>query len=60
MVRHKPCHGGPREGAGRKPLSGKPMRRYQVMLDDKTAEFYRKQGSGNLSLGIRLTVDTVR
>lgn len=50
----KKQHGGPREGAGRKPLLGTPMQRYQVMLDSGTVSILTKLGKGNLSAGIRL------
>ena len=50
----KKQHGGPREGAGRKPIHRKPMQRYQVMLDRDTVKTLLKLGEGNLSAGIRL------
>lgn len=46
-------HGGKREGAGKPALYGEPMERKNVMLDQKTIEFYTKIGGGNLSAGIR-------
>jgi len=45
--------GGPRKGAGAKPLYSEAMRRFQVMLDDATAEKLKALGEGNLSAGIR-------
>ena len=54
---NKKRHGGPREGAGRKPLLGKPMARYQVMLDSATARKLRELGKGNLSAGIRAAAE---
>ena len=50
----KKTRGGPREGAGRKPLGDGPMTRYQVMLDISTVVKLRAFGDGNLSAGIRL------
>lgn len=45
-------HGGKREGAGKPALYGKPMKRYNVILDDETVKYLRALG-GNLSKGIR-------
>lgn len=53
MARAK-THGGPRNGAGRKALTGSPMKRYQVMLDAKTVERLKSLGDGNLSSGARM------
>ncbi|TXH50488.1 MAG: hypothetical protein E6Q97_20325 [Desulfurellales bacterium] len=52
--------GGPREGAGAKPLYAEAMKRYQVMLDAATAEKLRALGSWNLSAGIRLAAKKAR
>jgi len=38
---------------GRPPLTGAPMRRVNVMLDDETIEGLRAFGGGSLSAGIR-------
>lgn len=46
-------HGGKRKGAGKPAFFGSPMKRRQVMLDDKTVEVLRRLGNGNLSKGIR-------
>ena len=45
--------GGKREGAGRPAQFKKPMKRKEVMLDEKTIAFYLEYGEGNLSKGIR-------
>jgi len=55
----KKRHGGPREGAGRKPLAGKPMKRHQVMLDAETASKLKSAGNGNLSAGIRIAAKLI-
>jgi hypothetical protein len=52
--------GGPREGAGRKPLGEEPMMRHQVMLDAKTVDKLKALGGGNLSEGIRLAAKRIR
>lgn len=44
--------GGKRKGAGKPALYGKPMKRYNVILDDETVKYMRSLG-GNLSKGIR-------
>ena len=51
-------HGGPRKGAGRKPLfGGQPMTRVTVSLPIQVLPLLRKLGSGNLSAGIRALLD---
>ncbi len=45
--------GGTREGAGKPSLFGKPMKRINVMLDQKTIAILKALGNGNLSEGIR-------
>ena len=45
--------GGKREGAGKPALYEKPMKRYNVILDDDTVKLLKKIGKGNLSAGIR-------
>lgn len=45
--------GGPRDGAGAKPLYAEAMMRFQVMLDAATVEKLKALGGGNLSAGIR-------
>ncbi len=50
----KKQRGGPRGGAGAKPLYKAPMSRYNVMLDPETVARLTKLGNGNLSAGIRL------
>ena len=49
--------GGPRKGAGRKPLLDTLARPRLVTLDDKTVEKAREIGSGNVSQGIRTAVE---
>lgn len=50
---NKSAHGGKREGARRPPFFDKPMKRRNVMLDEKTVAVLIKLGNGNLSEGIR-------
>ena len=41
------------KSAGRKPVADTPTKRYNVTLDDNTADTLRDHGDGNLSEGIR-------
>lgn len=52
--------GGPRKGAGAKPLYSEAMNRFQVMLDAATVEKLKALGGGNLSAGIREAARRVR
>jgi len=52
-MKSKTTRGGSRKGAGRKQVADTPAKRYNVTLDDKTAETVREYGDGNLSEGIR-------
>lgn len=52
----------PRKAIRRKPgprneLGGEPVRRYQVMLDERTIKLLDVLGNGNRSYGIRRAVD---
>lgn len=52
--------GGARKGAGRKPITGTPLERHQVMLDAQTVLTMRDLADGNLSAGIRAAARSVR
>lgn len=52
--------GGPRKGAGAKPIYAEAMVRFQVMLDAVTVEKLKVLGDGNLSAGIREAAKRVR
>lgn len=52
--------GGPRKGAGAKPIYAEAMARFQVMLDAVTVEKLKALGGGNLSAGIREAARRVR
>jgi len=52
--------GGARKGAGRKPITGTPLERHQVMLDAPTVQTLRELADGNLSAGIREAARIVR
>jgi hypothetical protein len=53
-------HGGKRKGAGKPALFDKPMKRRNVMLDERTVELLRQLvGGGNLSAGIREAVNRI-
>lgn len=52
--------GGPRKGAGRKPIAADAMERRNVMLDAATIAKAERIGNGNLSAGLRDAVRRVR
>ncbi len=52
-------HGGKREGAGRHPLEGDPMKRRFPMATDNLWNFIAAIGDGNASKGLRVMRDMV-
>lgn len=54
-VSHK--HGGPRKGAGRKPLYSDPMQKRTVLLPSHHIAALERLGKGNLAAGIRALVE---
>uniref|UniRef100_A0A6M3LSY6 Uncharacterized protein n=1 Tax=viral metagenome TaxID=1070528 RepID=A0A6M3LSY6_9ZZZZ len=52
----RPQHGGPRKGAGRKPLYSEPMQKRTVLLPPHHIAALIQLGSGNLAAGIRALV----
>ena len=49
----KETRGGPGRGQGRKPVGDTPAKKYNVTLDEATADALRAYGGGNLSEGVR-------
>ena len=49
--------GGPRDGAGRKPIEGTKPEMKSVKLSREHWEKARKIGNGNMAKGIRLALD---
>ena len=45
---------------GREPLFDKPMKRYNLTLDEATVRQAREWGSKNISAGLRATVDMAK
>jgi hypothetical protein len=45
---------------GRPPIADEPMRRVNVMLDQRTVDKASEIGSGNLSAGLRIAVKRFR
>lgn len=56
LAKKKSPHGGPRDGAGAKPIHATAMRRVNVLLDDLTVDQARTLGNGNVSAGLREAV----
>jgi len=56
----KPHHGGPRKGAGRKPLHGKNMIQRHVLVTEQQIIKALKIGQGEFSRGVRKAIDDAK